>query len=94
MGKWKEVLVESFPVEEIHLKCLGMEDSRNWKGQRGLDFLIVQMPDDGNLGYGDGNHTNLDRSKWIWKIVRTYGGIIIGYKQKDDVKGFFFWFQV
>lgn len=38
------------------------------------------MFDDGNLGYGDGNYINLDRSKWIWKIVRIYGGIIIGCK--------------
>lgn len=44
------------------------------------------MPDDGNFGYSDGNHINLDRSKWIWEIFETYGGIIMGIKQEGDVR--------
>lgn len=42
------MLVEIFPGEETHLKYVSIEDSKNWKDQCGLDFVIVQMPDEGN----------------------------------------------
>lgn len=45
--------MESFPGEALHLKCLGMEDLKNGKDRCGLDFVIAEMPGDGNLGYGD-----------------------------------------